>query len=60
MQYPYLNGAVGQKDTDVELYILLLHYRRTPNPENNFEFLTIYSSTGQHKTEYRYIQNNQY
>jgi hypothetical protein len=33
----YLNGAVGQKDTDVELYILLLHYGRTPDPESNFQ-----------------------
>jgi hypothetical protein len=32
----YLNGAVGQKDTDVELYILLLHYRRPPDPERIF------------------------
>jgi hypothetical protein len=53
----YLNGAVGQKDTDVELYILLLHYRRTPDPESNFQQYRYYS-TGQHKTEY--IQNNQY
>ncbi len=33
----YLNGAVGQKDTDVELYILLLHYRRPPDPESIFQ-----------------------
>jgi hypothetical protein len=45
MQYPYLNGAIGQKDTDVELYILLLHYRRTPDPESIFNNIFHHRST---------------